>query len=154
MYAENQKALPFSFFSIKGVPQLFGPSETDKDSASGSLASAILSSASSHQQNASNVRFGVGLAKSVTQTVTGSSKPTSEFRNLSKANAVIKERKAKKAEIALKDKGIKISVQVWISHDNDKMKRVRFRLFQVTSIQAHFLLNFCYLRPARYVFQL
>jgi hypothetical protein len=147
MYAENQKSLPFSFFSIKGVPQLFGPDERDKDSASGSLASAVLSSASHHQQNASNVRFGVGLAKSVTQA--GSSfKPTSNFRNLSKANAVIKERKAKKAEIALKDKGIKITVQVWISDDNDKMKRVRLLpLFHVTS-------SLFAIRPARYVFQL
>ena len=84
------------------------------------LTTEILESAYTHQQMASNKRIGVGPSKS-----TSASGPPglSQFKNLSKAKAVIEKRKTKKAEAHLRDIGIRVVATVWMS-DKNKLSQV------------------------------
>jgi hypothetical protein len=46
-----------------------------------------------------------------------------QFKNLSKAKAVVDERKAKKAEVQLREVGIRVVATVWMS-DKNKLTQV------------------------------
>jgi hypothetical protein len=85
------------------------------------LASTILESAATYQHYASDKRIGVGPSKSTGLTGTGAG--LTQFRNLAKAKAVQEERKARKAEVQLKDVGIKIVATVWMA-DGNKLTQV------------------------------
>jgi hypothetical protein len=86
-------------------------------SAQSTLATTILESAYTHQQNASNKCLGVMPSKS------GISLGLNQFKNLSKVKAVQDERKAKKAEAQLRDVGIRVVAMIWMS-DKNKLTQV------------------------------
>ena len=135
--------MPFSILKMSGVAALLlnavnTENENDVETTSSTrsaLATTILKSAYTYQQNASDKRLGVGPPKSAT-----SSLGLSQFKNLMKAKAVQDERKLKKAEMQLKGVGIKIVATIWMS-DNLKNK-----LTQVSrrprDVKTHIVLHF------------
>ena len=116
--------MPFSILAISGVATLLlDAAHTEAQShigttAQSALTTMILGSASTHQQNASSRRIGVGPPK-----VTSTSLGLGRFKNLSKAKAVQDERKAKKAEVQLQDVGIRVVATIWMS-DKNKLTQV------------------------------
>lgn len=114
--------VPFSVLKKPGMAALllaanrFTENENDVGTSStwSALATTILGSAYTYQQNASYKRLGVRPSKS-----TGTSLGLNQFKNLSKAKAIQEERKTKKAEVQLKDVGIKVVATIWMS---DKKK--------------------------------
>ena len=125
--------MPFSILAISGVAALLlDATRTEAQSHIGTvtqsaLTTTILGSACTHQQNASSRRLGVGPPKVTSTTSLG----LGQFKNLSKAKAVQDERKAKKAEVQLRDVGIRVVATVWMSDKN--------KLTQVSLIQQELL---------------
>jgi hypothetical protein len=121
--SENKKEVPISILEIleKGKLFLMGAHtmETTQDATQSALTTRILESAYVHQQKASTSRLGTGLPK--TTHTTGSQLGLNQFKNLSKAKAIQDERKAKKAEVQLKEVGIRVVATIWKS-DNVKNK--------------------------------
>ena len=123
-FLESGNDMPFSILMMSGVAALLLKAvntENKNDieitsSTQSALATTILKSAYTYQQNASDKRLGVGPPKSAT-----SSLGLNQFKNLSKARAIQDERKLKKAEVQLKGVGIKVIATIWMS-DNLKNK--------------------------------
>jgi hypothetical protein len=117
--SESGKDVPFSILKISGAGiLLLHAADTEiMTSARSTIATTILESAYSHQQNASNKHLGVMPSKPST------SLGLSQFKNLSKAKAVQDERKAKKAEAQLRDVGIRVVATIWMS-DKNKLTQV------------------------------
>lgn len=110
--------MPFSILKMSGVALFLHAADTEiMTSAWSTIATTILESAYSHQQNASDKHLGVTPSKP------GTSLGLSQFKNLSKAKAIQDERKAKKAEAQLRDVGIRVVAMIWMS-DKNKLTQV------------------------------
>ena len=83
------------------VEDLCSSCANSTDTTQSDLATSILKSAYGHQQNALDKHLGVGPSKSGTDGL-------NQFKNLSKAKAILDERRAKKVEAQLKQDGIKV----------------------------------------------
>lgn len=96
------------------------------------LSTTILESAYVHQQKASSNRLGVP------KTAITSQLGLHQFKNLSKAKAVLDERKAKKAEVQLRDVGIRVVATIWKS-DTDKNKLTQVSMPVTVKVVLSFL---------------
>ena len=125
--SENKKEVPITILEILEGGKLFlttahaeNQDETQVATRS-DLTTTILESAYDHQQKASTNRLGVGVGPP--KTTRTSLLGLNQFKNLSKAKAILDERKAKKVEVQLKDVGIKVVATIWRS-DKNKLTQV------------------------------
>ena len=104
--SETKKEVPISILRILEGGKLFTEDQNrDENQVAtwSTLATTILESAYNHQQKASTNRL--GIPKTTTNT---GLQGLNQFKNLSKAKAIQDERKAKKAEVQLRDVGIRV----------------------------------------------
>lgn len=117
--SETKKEVPISILRILEGGKLFTEDQNRDENqvaTRSTLATTILESAYNHQQKASTNRL--GIPKTTTNT---GLQGLNQFKNLSKAKAIQDERKAKKAEVQLRDVGIRVVATIWKS-DSDKNK--------------------------------